>query len=83
MTVTKVMGGYREEAFINAIQSGSEQFQIVNEQVQAWQNAIKQDADEANRAAELISYNSFWVFTLTIVIATLFDRRFRLSSRHG
>jgi PAS domain S-box-containing protein len=71
VTVSKVLGGYREEAFINAIQSGNQQFQIVNEQVRDWQNAIKQDADEANRVAEMVSYKSFWVFTLTIVIATL------------
>ncbi|WP_182865363.1 methyl-accepting chemotaxis protein [Stieleria mannarensis] len=70
-TVGKVMGGYREEAFINAIRAESDQFQVVNDQVQQWQQAIIADADAVNQAAGQLADNAFLVFTLTIVIATV------------
>ena len=38
-TVDKVMGGYREEAFINAIRAENDQFQLVNDLVKGWQQA--------------------------------------------
>ncbi len=70
-TISKLLDGYREEAFINAIQAESDQFQVVNDQVQKLQDAIVADADEVNSSAKTISDNASWVFTLTIVIATV------------
>ncbi len=70
-TVKKVLGGYREEAFINAIQAEHQQFQIVNDQVNNWQKTIIEEADEVNRSAEELSRDASWVFTVTIFAATL------------
>ncbi|WP_372894793.1 methyl-accepting chemotaxis protein [Stieleria sp.] len=69
-TVDKVMGGYREEAFINAIRAENEQFQVVNDHVQGWQQAIIADAEAVNQSAGKIADNAFLVFILAIVIAT-------------
>ncbi|PAY21266.1 hypothetical protein CKO51_01430 [Rhodopirellula sp. SM50] len=69
-TVDKVMGGYREEAFINAIRAENDQFQVVNDHVQGWQQAIIADAEAVNQSAGEIADNALLVFILAIVIAT-------------
>jgi PAS domain S-box-containing protein len=71
ITVEKVTGGYREEAFINSIQSENDQFQVVNAQVQAWQQTMIDNAADVKNSAEALSSNASIVFILTIVIATL------------
>ncbi|QDV40997.1 Frizzy aggregation protein FrzCD [Stieleria neptunia] len=69
-TVDKVMGGYREEAFINAIRAENDQFQLVNDQVKGWQQAIIADAEAVNQSAGEIADHALLVFILAIVIAT-------------
>ncbi|MCS7466819.1 methyl-accepting chemotaxis protein [Stieleria sp. ICT_E10.1] len=69
-TVDKVMGGYREEAFINAIRAENDQFQLVNDHVQGWQQAIIADAEAVNQSAGEIADDAFLVFILAIVIVT-------------
>ena len=72
VTVAKALDGYREEAFINAIQAEDEQFNLVNQQVQSWQRAIKQQADRVNSDAREVYEHAFWISTLVIVVLTLF-----------
>ena len=69
-TVDKVMGGYREEAFINAIRAENDQFQLVNDLVKGWQQAIIADAEAVNQSAGQIADHALLVFILAIVIAT-------------
>ncbi len=71
LTVTKVLGRFREEAFINAIQAEREQFELVNNHVAAWQNAIIQDVNKVNGDAENIYHNAFTVSTWVIVAVSL------------
>ncbi|NNE00313.1 MAG: PAS domain S-box protein [Pirellulaceae bacterium] len=70
-TVDKVLQGYREEAFINAIQSESQQFQVVNDRLRSWQTAMIDNADAVREDAKNISANASWVFSMAIVMATL------------
>ena len=52
VTIDRAITGYREEAFINAIDAGARQFDLVNMQLEGWQTAkidsalgVYQDAD--------------------------------------
>lgn len=71
-TVAKVREGYREEAFINAIQAEDRQFQLVNDRVEGWQTAILDDVAEVNQSAKQVSHRALWVSVLIIVIASVF-----------
>ncbi len=71
-TVAKVLDGYREEAFINAIQEENDQFNQVNDQVQTWQQAMIRQANKVNHDASRMYEGAFWVSSSVIAAMTLF-----------
>ena len=71
-TVAKALDGYREEAFINAIQAEDDQFKLVNDQVQAWQQAMIKQAGDVNQEARRMYDSAFFVSALVIAVMTVF-----------
>lgn len=70
-TVDKVRNGYREEAFINAIEAEDKQFKLVNDQVQSWQQAVIKQSEEVNQSASQRYNRAIWFSTLVIGIMTI------------